>query len=106
MIIAAANLTGANPLVIQALRDLAPQPLQNLASGAILREPARTIAGRSNLRSGLRRQYPVEIDTTPPLALLAGAGLTLSWPTSCRRPSRRPPASSAGWSEEGRGEGG
>jgi len=46
-----------------------------LASGAILGEPAQTMAGLSNLRSGLRRQYPVEIDTAA-LTLLAGAGLT------------------------------
>jgi hypothetical protein len=46
-----------------------------LASGAILGEPAQTMAGLSNLRSGLRQQYPVKIDATT-LALLAGAGLT------------------------------
>ena len=31
MIIAADNLTGANPVVAQALRDLDPAPIQDLA---------------------------------------------------------------------------
>lgn len=48
-----------------------------LAGGQVFGEPARTMAGLSNLRSGLRKQYPVEIDTTA-LALLAGAGLSIA----------------------------
>ena len=48
-----------------------------LASGAVFPEPARTMAGLSNLRSGLRRVYPLEVETTC-LAMLAGAGLTIA----------------------------
>ena len=48
-----------------------------LASGVVLGEPARTMAGLSNVRSGLRRQYPPELEYTL-LALLAGAGLSLA----------------------------
>jgi 5-methyltetrahydrofolate corrinoid/iron sulfur protein methyltransferase len=54
----------------------AVKTVRALAEGTILGEPAATMAGLSNLRSGLRRQYPVDIDTTA-LALLAGAGLHL-----------------------------
>jgi len=53
----------------------AVKTVRALAEGAVLGEPARTMAGLSNLRSGLRHRYPAEIDTTT-LALLAGAGLT------------------------------
>jgi 5-methyltetrahydrofolate corrinoid/iron sulfur protein methyltransferase len=45
-----------------------------LASGALFGEPARTMAGLSNLRSGMRTRFPVSYDTTA-LDLLAGAGL-------------------------------
>jgi 5-methyltetrahydrofolate corrinoid/iron sulfur protein methyltransferase len=45
-----------------------------LSSGAIFQEPARTMAGLSNLRSGLRGRYPSSIDETC-LCMLAGAGL-------------------------------
>lgn len=48
-----------------------------LAGGQVFGEPARTMAGLSNLRSGLRRQHPVTLDTLL-LALLAGAGLTIA----------------------------
>jgi 5-methyltetrahydrofolate corrinoid/iron sulfur protein methyltransferase len=48
-----------------------------LAGSEIFGEPTRTIAGVSNLRSGLRRQYPVALDTHF-LALLAGAGLEIA----------------------------
>jgi cobalamin-dependent methionine synthase I len=48
-----------------------------LAGGEIFGEPARTMAGISNLRSGLRNQYPVQVDTHF-LAMLAGAGLTIA----------------------------
>lgn len=48
-----------------------------LASGAVLGQSARTMAGLSNVRSGLRRQYPPELENTL-LALLAGAGLSLA----------------------------
>jgi len=45
-----------------------------LASGALFGEPARTMAGLSNLRSGRRRIYPPELEAAC-LGLLAGAGL-------------------------------
>jgi 5-methyltetrahydrofolate corrinoid/iron sulfur protein methyltransferase len=45
-----------------------------LATGAVFGEPTRTMAGLSNLRSGLRRRYPWDIDHTC-LCMLAGAGL-------------------------------
>ena len=51
--------------------------MRALASGVVLGEPARTMAGLSNVRSGLRRQYPPEPEYTL-LALLAGAGLSLA----------------------------
>jgi len=47
-----------------------------LASGAIFPEPARTMVGLSNLRSQLRRVYPLEMELTC-LGLLAGAGLSI-----------------------------
>ncbi len=47
-----------------------------LASGALLGNPVRTMVGLSNLRSGLRGLYPVQLEITV-LALLAGAGLSL-----------------------------
>jgi 5-methyltetrahydrofolate corrinoid/iron sulfur protein methyltransferase len=46
-----------------------------LAAGDLFGVPARTLVGLSNLRSGLRELYPVQVDLTV-LALLAGAGLT------------------------------
>jgi cobalamin-dependent methionine synthase I len=45
-----------------------------LHGGDLWGEPARTIAGLSNLRSGLRQTYPVRVEEAA-LALLAGAGL-------------------------------
>jgi cobalamin-dependent methionine synthase I len=51
------------------------QTVRALTEGTVLGEPARTMAGLSNLRSGLRRLFPEEIDTAA-LALLAGAGLS------------------------------
>ncbi len=47
-----------------------------LADGALFQESARTMAGLSNLRSGLRQTYPGKIDEDV-LYLLAGAGLGL-----------------------------
>jgi 5-methyltetrahydrofolate corrinoid/iron sulfur protein methyltransferase len=47
-----------------------------LAGGAVFPEPARTMAGLSNLRSHLRRAYPLEVEMTC-LAMLAGAGLNI-----------------------------
>ncbi len=47
-----------------------------LASGALLGNPVRTMVGLSNLRSGLRGRYPVQLEITV-LALLAGAGLSI-----------------------------
>jgi 5-methyltetrahydrofolate corrinoid/iron sulfur protein methyltransferase len=46
-----------------------------LAAGDLFGVSARTLVGLSNLRSGLRNIYPVQVDLTV-LALLAGAGLT------------------------------
>jgi hypothetical protein len=48
-----------------------------LASGALFGAPARTMVGLSNLRSGLRELYPVQMEITV-LALLIGAGLSLA----------------------------
>ncbi len=48
-----------------------------LASGAILQEPARTMVGLSNLRSGHSSSHPAEIDRTC-LTLLVGAGLHIA----------------------------
>ena len=48
-----------------------------LASGSLLGVPVSTMAGLSNLRSGLRGVYPVGLEITV-LALLAGAGLSLA----------------------------
>lgn len=47
-----------------------------LSSGSILSVPARTMAGLSNLRSGMRKRILPLVDQTC-LALLAGAGLEL-----------------------------
>jgi 5-methyltetrahydrofolate corrinoid/iron sulfur protein methyltransferase len=52
------------------------QTVRLLASGAVFPEPGRTMAGLSNLRSHLRRVYPLEVEITC-LAMLAGAGLNL-----------------------------
>ena len=49
--------------------------MRYLASGSLFGVPVRTMVGLSNLRSGLRGIYPVEMEITV-LALLAGAGLT------------------------------
>lgn len=48
-----------------------------LAGGEILQKPARTMVGLSNLRSGLRRTYPVQVEETA-LGVLAGAGLQIA----------------------------
>jgi 5-methyltetrahydrofolate corrinoid/iron sulfur protein methyltransferase len=46
-----------------------------LSAGAVWPEETATLAGLSNLRSGLRRAFPLRVEETA-LALLAGAGLT------------------------------
>jgi 5-methyltetrahydrofolate corrinoid/iron sulfur protein methyltransferase len=46
-----------------------------LASGSLFGVPVSTMVGLSNLRSGLRELFPVQMEITV-LALLAGAGLT------------------------------
>jgi 5-methyltetrahydrofolate corrinoid/iron sulfur protein methyltransferase len=51
--------------------------LRYLASGALFGTPTRTMVGLSNLRSGLRELYPVQMEITV-LALLGGAGLSLA----------------------------
>ena len=48
-----------------------------LHGGELWGEPARTMAGLSNLRSGLRPTYPVRVEEAV-LGLLAGAGLTMA----------------------------
>jgi cobalamin-dependent methionine synthase I len=45
--------------------------------GGLWGQPARTMAGLSNLRSGLRHTYPLRVEETA-LSLLAGAGLTMA----------------------------
>lgn len=47
-----------------------------LSTGAIFGEPVRTLSGLSNLRSGLRHLYPLDLELAA-LGLLAGAGLSL-----------------------------
>ncbi len=47
-----------------------------LASGAIFGEPARTMIGLSNLRSGRRQLFPLELEAAC-LGLLAGAGVDI-----------------------------
>jgi len=54
----------------------AVQTIRLLASGVVFGEPARTMIGLSNLRSGQRRSYPLTLETTG-LGLLAGAGLEI-----------------------------
>jgi 5-methyltetrahydrofolate corrinoid/iron sulfur protein methyltransferase len=46
-----------------------------LHGGELWGEPARTMAGLSNLRSGLRHTYPLRVEEAM-LGVLAGAGLT------------------------------
>lgn len=47
-----------------------------LAGGGVFQEPARTMAGLSNLRSGARKRFPFEVEETC-MKMLAGAGLSL-----------------------------
>ncbi|MGQ9920597.1 MAG: dihydropteroate synthase [Desulfobacca sp.] len=47
-----------------------------LAAGAVFGEPARTMIGLSNLRSGQRQLYPLELEVAC-LGLLAGAGVDI-----------------------------
>lgn len=55
----------------------AVKTVQMLAGGAIFQEPARTMVGLSNLRSGLRRLHPLSVESTC-LGVLAGAGLEMA----------------------------
>ncbi|MCK9376139.1 MAG: dihydropteroate synthase [Syntrophobacterales bacterium] len=48
-----------------------------LAGGEVWPEPVRTMAGLSNLRSGLRHTYPVRVEEAA-LGVLAGAGLNIA----------------------------
>ena len=48
-----------------------------LSGGELWGEPARTMAGVSNLRSGLRDTYPLRVEEAA-LGVLAGAGLSLA----------------------------
>jgi hypothetical protein len=45
-----------------------------LSTGAVFDQPVRTMVGLSNLRSGFKRLYPLEIDLVS-LGMLGGAGL-------------------------------
>ena len=56
------------------LVSVAMVTVRMIATGSIFGEPARTIAGLSNLRSGLRNRYPGPVETAC-LDLFAGAGL-------------------------------
>jgi 5-methyltetrahydrofolate corrinoid/iron sulfur protein methyltransferase len=53
------------------------QAVRLLHGGELWGEPARTMAGLSNLRSGLRQTYPVRVEEAA-LGLLAGAGLGIA----------------------------
>ena len=53
------------------------QTVRLLASGEVLQKPARTMVGVSNLRSGLRHTYPVQVEEAA-LGVLAGAGLHIA----------------------------
>lgn len=47
-----------------------------LATGAVFQEPVQTMAGLSNLRSGFKRFFPLQVELTC-LTLLGGAGLDI-----------------------------
>jgi cobalamin-dependent methionine synthase I len=51
--------------------------IRMLSGWSFLPQPAQTMVGLSNLRSGLRHRYPLEVETAC-LGLLAGAGLELA----------------------------
>ncbi len=51
--------------------------IRMLSGWSLFPEPAQTMAGLSNLRSGLRNRYPLEVETAC-LGMLAGAGLGLA----------------------------
>lgn len=48
-----------------------------MAGGEIWQQPARTMAGLSNLRSGLRQTYPIGVEEAV-LGVMAGAGLQIA----------------------------
>ncbi|MFA5112360.1 MAG: dihydropteroate synthase [Desulfobaccales bacterium] len=48
-----------------------------LSGGEVWEKPVRTMAGLSNLRSGLRHTYPVQVEEAA-LGVLAGAGLGIA----------------------------
>ncbi len=52
----------------------AVKTIRLLAAGAVFREPTRTMAGLSNLRSGQRGRFPWQVERTS-MNMLAGAGL-------------------------------
>jgi 5-methyltetrahydrofolate corrinoid/iron sulfur protein methyltransferase len=52
------------------------QLVRLLSSGALFKDPVRTMAGLSNLRSGQRNLYPRRVEEVC-LTMLAGAGLDL-----------------------------
>jgi 5-methyltetrahydrofolate corrinoid/iron sulfur protein methyltransferase len=53
------------------------QTVRLLSNGEIFQTPARTMAGLSNLRSGLRHTYPLQLEETV-LGIMAGAGLEIA----------------------------
>lgn len=59
----------------QHLREVV-KTVRMLSGWSVFGEPARTMVGLSNLRSGLRRKYPFEMEARF-LAVLAGAGLAV-----------------------------
>jgi cobalamin-dependent methionine synthase I len=48
-----------------------------LSAGAVFREPVRTMVGMSNLRSGQRKVFPVQLEGVA-LSVLGGAGLDVA----------------------------
>jgi 5-methyltetrahydrofolate corrinoid/iron sulfur protein methyltransferase len=52
----------------------AVRTIRLLSTGAVFDQPVRTMVGLSNLRSGFKRLYPLEIDLVS-LGMLGGAGL-------------------------------
>ncbi|MEJ5363957.1 MAG: dihydropteroate synthase [Desulfosoma sp.] len=63
------------PDAAQHLREVVGT-VRMLSGWSVFGEPARTMVGLSNLRSGLRKKYPFEVEARC-LAVLAGAGLEM-----------------------------
>ncbi len=63
------------PDATQHLREVV-KTVRVLSGWSVFPEPARTMVGLSNLRSGLRKRYPFDVESRY-LAVLAGAGLEM-----------------------------